>query len=238
MSTRRPVPLLSVGTLALALALGPSLAQTAAPGATEPATPAPATPSPSPAPASPTAPAPAPVTPPPASPETRADRPTLLPSPGDPSDVDDVTLAPKPAAILSGQSTWDDGFAQIMGSFRRLEEELRRAGIAPAGRPLAVFLETDDMGFRYEAMIPITEAPDGRGQIPPEVRFGKTPEGRVLRFVHKAPYDDIDSTYETITAYLDAKGIEPRDLFVEEYATDAKDPDDPNLEINVFVFPK
>jgi effector-binding domain-containing protein len=43
-----------------------------------------------------------------------------------------------------------------------------------------------------------------------------------LRFVHRGPYDDIDSTYETVTAYLDAKNIEVKDFFVEEYVSDLR----------------
>jgi effector-binding domain-containing protein len=167
-----------------------------------------------------------------------AGRPTLIPTPGDPVNVDEVTLPGKPAAVLVGQSTWDDGFQNLKNAFRKIEEELTRAAIAPAGRPLTVFVETEDLGFRYEAMIPIPAAPPGRATLTPEVRFGKTPEGKALRFVHKDTYEEIDSTYETIEAYLEAKGIAVKSAFVEEYVTDLIDAKDPNLEINVFVQPQ
>jgi effector-binding domain-containing protein len=101
-----------------------------------------------------------------------------------------------------------------------------------------VFVETEDMGFRYEAMIPIPAAPTDRTSLTPEVRFGKTPEGKHLRFVHKDAYDEIDSTYETIEAYLEAKGVAVKTIFVEEYVTDLTESTDPNLEINVFVQPE
>ncbi len=144
----------------------------------------------------------------------------------------------KPAAILSGSSTWDDGFSNLQNAFRKIEEELARAAVTPAGKPLTVFVETDDMGFRYEAMIPIAEIPAGRTTLTPEIRFGRTPEGAAMRFVHKGAYEEIDETYETITAYLDAKGVTVKDLFVEEYATDLTNREDPNLEVNIFVQPK
>ena len=190
--------------------------------------------------------APSPAAPPPVAqpaPATRptvgATRPTLLPTPGDPVDVDEVTLPGKPSAIIAGTSTWDDGFTNLKNVFRRIEEELTRAGIAPAGRPLTVFLQTDDISFRYEAMVPIGAAPAGRpAGLPPEIRFGQTPDGRALRFVHKGPYDDIDSTYETITAYLDTKNIIAKDQFIEEYVTDLTDTTDESLEINVFALPQ
>ena len=70
------------------------------------------------------------------------------------------------------------------------------------------------------------------------VKLSVSPTGKALRFLHVAPYDDIDSTYETITAYLEAKSIAVKDAFLEEYVSDLKDPGDPNLEINVYVQPK
>jgi effector-binding domain-containing protein len=167
-----------------------------------------------------------------------AGRPTLVPQAGDPTDVDQVTLPGKPSAVLAGTSTWDDGFKTLQNAFRTIEDALVQAGIAPAGKPLTVFVETDDLGFRYEAMIPIPEAPAGRPSLTPEVRFGRTPEGAAMRFVHKGAYEDIDETYETITAYLDAKGIAVRDSFIEEYVADLTERTDPNLEINIFVQPK
>jgi effector-binding domain-containing protein len=74
--------------------------------------------------------------------------------------------------------------------------------------------------------------------LTPEIKFAKTPEGKALRFVHKGSYEEIDATYETITAYLDAKGVTVRDAFVEEYVNDVPDATDPNLEINIFVQPQ
>jgi effector-binding domain-containing protein len=164
--------------------------------------------------------------------------PTLVPPPSDPATVDEVVLPGKPVALMQGSSTWDDGFKNLVDAFQTIGRELDKAGIKPAGRPLTIFVETDDLSFRYQAMIPIDQAPDDKVSLTPEVRFGTTPSGKALRFIHKAPYDDIDNTYEAITAYLDAKGITVQDSFIEEYITDLTDSADPNLAINVYVQPK
>ena len=66
----------------------------------------------------------------------------------------------------------------------------------------------------------------------------KTPEGKTFRFVHEDAYDEIDGTYETITAYLDAKDIVSKDVFVEEYVTDLTESSDANLKVNIYVQPK
>jgi len=183
--------------------------------------------------------APAPTPSAPASPApVTAGRTTLFPNPGDPTDVEEGVLAAKPAAVLAGTSTWDDGFANLKNAFAKIEDELKKAGIAPTGRPLTVFVHTDDTGFRYEAMVPVAQVPDGKTELTPEVKFGKTPEGKSFRFVHEDSYDEIEGAYETITAYLDAKNIVSKDVFVEEYVTDLTDSADTNLKVNIYVQPK
>lgn len=191
----------------------------------------------------PTLPAPGqqgPLPAPPAQQRTEAPNPnaTLAGRPGDPSDVDEVQLVAKPALTLSGQSSWDQGFQRLSESFKTLREEAAKAGLRVAGRPLTLFTETDDNGFRFEAMLPVERAPDAAAPLGNGVKAGTTPAGQALRFVHTAPYDEIDSTYETITAYLEAKNIVVKDAFLEEYVSDLTDPLDPNLEINVYVQPK
>jgi effector-binding domain-containing protein len=195
----------------------PSPAPTPAPQAETPATPAPAQ----------TAPAPA-----------TAGRSTLFPNPGDPTNVDEGVLVAKPTVVLQGTSTWDEGFTNLKNAFAKIETELKKAGIAPTGRPLTVFVHTDDAGFRYEAMIPIAQAPEGKSELTPEIKFGKTPEGKSFRFIHEDAYDEIDGTYETITAYLDAKDIVSKDVFIEEYGTELTDAQDTNLKVNIYVQPK
>jgi effector-binding domain-containing protein len=161
----------------------------------------------------------------------------LAGKPGDPSSVDELTLTSKPAISIIGQTTWDKATDTLQSIFARLEREAGARGLAIAGRPLTVFLETDDIGFRYEAMLPVARAAEGLA-TPGEVRAAQTPAGRVMRFVHKAPYDDIEATYEGITAYLDAKGVIVRDQFVEEYVSPLSEAGDIGFEANIYVLPR
>ena len=223
----------------------------AAPGATLPAPPASAVPSvqspgisaqsPAEPPAQPGTggPAPAPVPMPAQPPATSADaRTTLIPVPGDTSNVDDVVLPEKPVIARGGTSTWDEGFGKLKADFEALAAAASAANLRIAGRPLALFIETDDLGFRYEAMLPVEGLSPGQTQLNAETRIGKTPSGKALRFVHKSNYEEIDQTYEAIPAYLDAKGLSVQDSFVEEYVTDLTRPDDSGLEVNIFVLPR
>jgi len=164
---------------------------------------------------------------------------TLAGKRGDSSDIEEVMLAAKSVLLLPGQASWDQGFQRLSESFNALRAEAQKAGLPVAGRPLSLFVETTDDGFRFEAMLPVAlPAGSPPPALGPGVKLSASPAGRALRFLHVAPYDDIDSTYETITAYLEAKSIAVKDAFLEEYVSDLKDPGDPNLEINVYVQPK
>lgn len=210
---------------------------------------------PAPVPAAPSVPAigtPAPATPAPAqqaappaaSPPAAAQAPavdpnsTLAGKPGDPVDVDEMILAPKVVLVIAGQTSWDKGFETLKSQFARLKAAADKEGLKVAGRPLTLFVETDDNGYRYEAMLPVDRTPETAATLGNGIRMGLTPSGKTMRFTHKAPYEDVDSTYETITAYLEAKGVVVKDAFMEEYITDMVDITDPNLEMNVYVQPK
>ena len=69
----------------------------------------------------------------------------------------------------------------------------------------------------------LAKVPEGRTELTSEIKFSRTPEGKSFRFVHKDAYDEIDGTYETITAYLDIKEIVAKDAFIEEYVSDFTD---------------
>jgi effector-binding domain-containing protein len=156
---------------------------------------------------------------------------------GDASQVEELTLVARTVMIATGQTTWEQGFVFLTQTHERMRAAAARAGVAVSGRPVTHFIETDDMGFRFEAMLPVERAPSDMAQIAP-FRMGATPAGKALRFVYVGPYEDIDGAYEGVSAYLDAKGLTVRDQFLEEYANDAKDAGDPGFEINIYVFPR
>jgi effector-binding domain-containing protein len=225
----------------------PGIAQQATPTPTPSTPPATAsTPSPSPSPSSSPTPtsAPTPATPPtpavPAAPPTPATPATPEPATptNDSSTGQTLDLVARPTAYMEGKATWEEGFSAITGSFALINGELTKAGITPAGRPMTVFTETDDTGFKYRAMIPIDKPPEGKTTLSEAIKLGQTPAGKAMRFEHRGSYEDIDATYEAITAYLDERGIEAGNLFIEEYLNDVKTPDDPNLQVDIFVLLK
>src|SRR5580704_2213759 len=198
-----------------------SLAQQQAP-ATAPSTPAPTSPSPT-----PTAPPAVPV-PAPAGPATS----------GEGSTGENVDLPARPFAYIEGKADKDEIYSAILTSLSSVKREMDKANLAASGRPLAVFVESDDTGFKFHAGYPLAAAPEGKSSLSDSVKIGQTPSGKAMRFEHQGAYGDIDATYDAITAYLDDKGIDAQDTFVEEYANDVKDPDDPTLQVNIYVLLK
>ena len=115
---------------------------------------------------------------------------------------------------------------------------MTKAGLKQGGKPITVFTETNDNGFSYEAMISLAGKPEGKTELSNDVKIGELPSGKAIKFQHRGAYDDIDSTYDLITAYLDEKGLEAQNLFIEEYLTDTKNSDDQALEVDIYVFIK
>jgi effector-binding domain-containing protein len=149
-----------------------------------------------------------------------------------------IELVSRPAAAIEGKANRDEIYDAIMGSIGLIRTEIDKAGLKAAGRPIAIFLEADDVGFTYRAAIPLESIPEGKTSLSEAVKLGRTPIGKAMRFEHRGAYDDIDATYEAITAYLDEKGIDAQDMFIEEYLNDVKTTDDPNLQVDIYVLLK
>ena len=161
------------------------------------------------------------------------------PPPGVPDDSSAVTLElpSRPVAYASASAEWANGFKTVVSEIAKVDAAIKKAGLTQAGHPFALFLATDDKSFQFEAMVPIAEKPENK-DLSDGVKIGDSPAGKAIKFLHRGAYDDIDSTYDLITAFLDEKGLELQNRFVEEYLTDTTEPDDANLEADIYVFIK
>jgi effector-binding domain-containing protein len=158
-----------------------------------------------------------------------------VPSPLQPGDAfgQEVTLPDRTIIYLKGHSSWDTAFETLVDAFKSLNEYLDKQGIKPTGPAMTIYTQTDDTGFNFNAALPVAESPKN----PPkgDIAVGKAPSGKALKFVHRGSYDAMDSTYEAITNYLDDKGLEAKDEFIEEYVSDPLTTAGDKLVINVYV---
>ena len=231
-------------------------AQTAAPAPRSPSAPASsATPeakpvAPSATPAAP--PAPVPVAPVPVpqgkplapggAPHTDEVEPNATPAKPGLATTETIDVPARPIVYLAGKSSYDDAFKSIKASLATVKAAMDKAGLKPTGHALTIFTDTDEKGFSYESAIPIAEPGKSDGADKKDlgngVMVGQSPAGSGLKFVHRGPFDDIDSTYDLIVAYLDEKGLQIQPPYIEEYLTDPTTPDDPNLEVDIYILLK
>jgi effector-binding domain-containing protein len=173
-------------------------------------------------------------TPPTPSPAPSPSPVTPSPSPGEKLGAV-VELETHPAAFIESKASREQIYGAIMDDFAKIRDAVDKAGLKPTGHPMAVFLSADDDGFTYRALIPLASLPTPAPVMAKPVGLGQTPVGKAMKFEHRGEYDDIDSTYEAITAYLDEKGVDAQDVFLEEYLNQPKSPDDPNGQVDIYV---
>ncbi len=152
---------------------------------------------------------------------------------------DSFSMMSKPSLVMRGQSTWEEGFKSLRAAFDQLRTAAQSADMSVTGHPITIFISSTDFDFSFDAMLPIDKVPSQLpANFPTNMHIGVTPSGRAIRIVHQAPYDDIDGTYEQITAYLDTKEIDVRDTLIEEYVALGTDDKDPSTTINIIIQPK
>ena len=187
--------------------------------------------SPAPAPSSP-----APVAPATPAPATPAPAPSATsPAPlkaGDPFG-ETVTLPEKTIIAISGQANWDTAFETLAAKFKDLNAWLDQHHVVPNGPAMTIYTQTDDLGFNYQIALPVAEAP--KDAPTGNIAVAKSPGGKALRYVHRGSYDTLDSTYEAITNDLDKKGLDAKDMFIEEYDTDLSKTSEDKLVVNIYV---
>jgi effector-binding domain-containing protein len=181
----------------------------------------------------PPSPAPAqPPSPPPAAepPHEETQRPDSL-KPGD-AFGEKVDLTEQTIVYAAGSGQWDNAFPTIVNAFRQVTSYLQKQGIKPAGPAMTIYTSTNDTSFQFWAAIPVAEAPK---DPPPGILVGHTTAGVAYKFVHRGSYDEMDTTYDAITNFLDEKQLDAKGLFIEQYDTDPITTPPDKLVVEVFV---
>jgi effector-binding domain-containing protein len=145
----------------------------------------------------------------------------------------ETELPERTIVFMEGTARWDSAFETLVDTFKSILGYLDKAGIKPNGPKMVIYTDTDDNGFKFKAGIPIAEAPKDAPQG--DLTVGPAPTGKAFKFVHRGAYDSMDNTYEAIANFLDQKGLDVKDLFVEEYVTDPLATPSDKLVINVYV---
>jgi effector-binding domain-containing protein len=144
-----------------------------------------------------------------------------------------VVLKEKTILFYAGSGLWDSAFETIQGAFKNVYGAMDKLGIKGAGAPMTIYTATDDLGFQFQAAVPVAQAPN---PLPTgDIKAGKSPVGKALKFVHRGSYDSMDTTYDAITNYLDEQQLDALDLFIEQYMNNPITTPEDDLVIEIYV---
>lgn len=146
---------------------------------------------------------------------------------------EEVNLPEQTIIFFSGSGQWDNAFETIVDGFKTVNAFLQKNGIKPSGPAMTIYTSTNDTSFQFRAAFPIAEAP----KVKPtgDIAVDKTTPGKAYKFVHRGSYDDMDTTYDAITNFLDEKQLDAKGLFIEQYVTDPIKTPQEKLVVEVFV---
>jgi effector-binding domain-containing protein len=144
-----------------------------------------------------------------------------------------VTLPEMTVVYVAGSGQWDSAFETILKAFKSVNGALDKLGVKASGAPMTIYTSTDDTGFKFQAAVPVKDAPSLPAES--EIKVGKSPAGAALKFVHRGSYDAMDTTYEAITDHLEEKKLEAKELFVEQYMKDPVTTAEDDLVIDIYV---
>ena len=154
------------------------------------------------------------------------------------SDIDIEIMEVMPATIAYSPGSSGQGAAEIgkaLGeAYGRVSRFLRRNRIEQKGMPLSIALSYDDDSYSFDAGIPIGEIPESGVRPDPRVKIGKTYTGKVVMATHIGPYTNLPLTYEKISAFIAAHGLERGERPWDHFITDPGDTAEEKLMTNVY----
>jgi len=111
----------------------------------------------------------------------------------------------------------DDIEQALADAYGEITSFIAEHGLQVSAQPMAISRSWNESGYSFDAAIPIAAAgvePAGN------VKIGESPAGKVLRVVHRGGYDQMMPTYEKISAYMGAHGLEDSGVSWEQYISD------------------
>lgn len=150
-------------------------------------------------------------------------------------DVDEVTLISGPVLVLkvAGRldavpETFNKGFEQLLGA-------LNGAGLKAVNAPMAVYTSIDDSSFKADLMVAVTAMPE---TAPKGLAIGRSPSGKAIRVLHIGPMEKIEEAYADLETFVDDKGLNLRDIFLERYLTEPSTTPANDMRTEIYVLTK
>ncbi len=97
------------------------------------------------------------------------------------------------------------------------------------------FVTSDDLGFTFEAMLPLAGPAAPGTQARRASNSGNPPAGRAMIFTHEGPYDDIDAALRR-SPPSSTRRVSLHGTYLEEYLFWPEKSDDPALKLKSWCF--
>ncbi|GAC1631617.1 MAG: SRPBCC family protein [Nevskia sp.] len=145
---------------------------------------------------------------------------------------------PLPYAFVSGAATTEvaEIGKALAAAYGKVGAAMQAAGLRQAGAPLAVTRRYDPAAkiYEFDAAIPVDRID---AALPPtgDVKFAKTPEGKILRLTHQGAYATLPKSYEQLAAFEAAYGFAENGNAWEQYVSDPRNTPEADLLTTINV---
>jgi len=137
------------------------------------------------------------------------------------SDLEVEVMEVVPVDILfvqSGSSQDPGNIADALaGAYQEIMAFMQANEIEMSAPAMTITRAWDENGYDFDAAIPVTMKDV---QLSGNVQAGESPSGRVVRVVHRGPYDRMMPSYEKLSAYMAAHGLREGSVSWEQYVSD------------------
>jgi len=151
------------------------------------------------------------------------------------SAADIVVLEVQAMDILyvEGQSSQaaDDVTLALADAFSEVSRFIVDNGVEMAGQPMAITRAWDESGYRFDAAIPVAKLP---AATTGNVRAGRSPAGRAVRYTHRGPYANMLRAYDELASYMAAHGLSEGPVSWEHYVSDPGETPEEDLLTHIY----
>ena len=133
--------------------------------------------------------------------------------------IEVVNVEPLQILYVSGSTSQEAGDVAeaLAAAFAEITVFMADNDLEMSGQPMAITRGWDEAGYRFDAAIPVDEAP---GSTTGNVMSGFSPSGPAVRYVHLGSYDGMLEAYDQLAAFMASNGLVEGAVSWEHYISD------------------
>ncbi len=117
-------------------------------------------------------------------------------------------------------------------AYKEIYEFMQKNQVQPAGAPISITNSYDEKSFNFNAAAPFL--PPFKAKLSGRVILDSIPDCKVVKAVHKGPYDNLTATYNAVMKYIADNKLTIAGRPWEEYMTDPGTTKPQDMVTNIF----